>query len=281
MPRGQGYEEKNAQTDASSESHHNEGETAMNKCLMATITMGLILLFAQSGVAQNDALRLIASNGVKAVLEEVLPQAEKTIGHPVAAQFGTTADFKDKIAAGEEFDLAILAAEAIDDLNISGKTVRATRADISRVGIGIGIRAGATKPDIRTPEKLKQVLLNAKTITYAPKGASTPDVVKMIEALGIAEKLKPKTMLLQGSELTTAAVAEGRADYVITLISEILPVHGIELLGPLPADFQHYIGFAAAVSAHAKNPDAAKALIKYLTGPAVAPTYKAKGMEPR
>jgi molybdate transport system substrate-binding protein len=243
--------------------------------------MCLILVFAQGGAAQNTSVRLIASNGVKAVLEDVLPQAEKTIGCPVAAQFGTTADFKDKIAAGEEFDVAILAAEAIDDLNKSGKTVSATGADISRVGIGIGIRAGAHKPDISTPEKVKQVLLNAKTITYAPKGASTPDVVKMIEALGIAEKLKPKTMLLQGSELTTAAVAEGRADYVITLISEILPVHGIELLGPLPADFQHYIGFAAAVSALAKNPDAAKALIKYLTGPAVAPIYKAKGMEPR
>jgi molybdate transport system substrate-binding protein len=281
MRRGQGYGEKNAQTDAGSESHHNEGENAMNRGTIATITMGLILLFAQRGAAQNSAVRLIASNGVKAVLEDVLPQAEKAIGHPVAAQFGVTADFMDKIAAGEEFDLAILAAEAIDDLNKSGKTVTATRADISRVGIGIGIRAGAHKPDISTPEKVKQVLLNAKTITYAPKGASTPDVVKMIEALGITDKMKPKTMLLQGSELTTAAVAEGRADYVITLISEILPVHGIELLGPLPADFQHYIGFAAAVSAHAKNPDAAKALIKYLTGPAVAPTYKAKGMEPR
>jgi molybdate transport system substrate-binding protein len=247
----------------------------------AAVAVGFFLLFAQRGAAQNTAVRLIASNGVKAVLEDVLPQAEKTIGHPVAAQFGTTADFMDKIAAGQEFDLAILAAEAIDGLNKSGKTVTATRADISRAGIGIGIRAGAHKPDISTPEKVKQALLNAKTITYAPKGASTPDVVKMIEALGIAETLKPKTMLLQGSELTTAAVAEGRADYVITLISEILPVHGIELLGPLPADFQHYIGFAAAVSAHAKNPEAAKALIKYLTGPAVAPTYKAKGMEPR
>ena len=247
----------------------------------AAVALGLFLLFARAGAAQNGAVRMIASNGVKAVLEDVLPQAEKTIGHPVAAQFGVTADFMDKIAAGEEFDLAILASEAIDNLNKSGKTVTATRADISRAGIGIGIRAGAHKPDISTPEKVKQVLLNAKTITYAPKGASTPDVVKMIEALGIADKLKPKTMLLQGSELTTAAVAEGRADYVITLISEILPVHGIELLGPLPADFQHYIGFSAAVSAHAKNPDAAKALIKYLTGPAVASTYKAKGMEPR
>src|SRR6266849_8597703 len=111
----------------------------------AAVALGFFLLFAQRGAAQNTAVRLIASNGVKAVLEDVLPQAEKTIGHPVAAQFGTTADFKDKIAAGEEFDLAILAAEAIDDLNKSGKTVTATRADISRAGIGIGIRAGVHK----------------------------------------------------------------------------------------------------------------------------------------
>lgn len=248
---------------------------------IAAITATLIFVFAQKGAAQNAPVRLIASNGVKAVLEDLLPQAEKAIGHPVSAQFAPTADFMKKIAAGEDFDAVILTMEAIDSLNKEGKTASATRADISQAGIGIGIRAGAPKPDIRTPAALTKTLVNAKQITYAPNGASTPAILKMLEALGIAEKVKPKTLLLQGSDLTLAAVADGRAEYVITLISEILPAHGVELVGPLPSQFQQYVRFAAAVSSHTKNADAANALIAFLKGPAVAPVYKAKGMEPR
>jgi molybdate transport system substrate-binding protein len=134
----------------------------MKKRWMATIAASLIFMLAQTGAAQNAPVRLIASNGVKAVLDEVLPQAEKAIEHPVSAQFGTTADFMKKIEGGQDFDVVVLTAEAIDKLNKDGKTASPTRADLSQVGIGVGIRAGAPKPDIRTAAALTKTLVNAK-----------------------------------------------------------------------------------------------------------------------
>lgn len=242
---------------------------------------GFILLFAQALAAQNAAVGVLASNGVKGVMEEIVPQCERTVGHPLAMQFNTAAFLKERIEAGDAFDVALLTSEAIAGLSKEGKIAEGTRADISRVGIGIGIRKGAARPDISTPEAVKRVLLNAKSITYTPNGASAIWIGKMFEGLGIAEQLKAKIVPLQGADLTTASVAEGRTELVITLISEILTAPGIELLGPLPAQFQHYIGFAAGVSASAKNAAAASKVIQCFIGPAAAPAFKAKGMEPR
>jgi len=246
-----------------------------------SITIGFLFAFAQGTAAQTAEIRILASNGVKAVLEEILPQGERAIGHPLATQFNTTAALKDRIEGGEGFDVAILTSEVIDDLIHEGKIAGNTRAEVSRTGVGIGIRAGAPKPDIRTPEAVKRILLNAKSITYGDKGASRPSITRMLERLGISRDVQAKTFLVQQSEESTARVAEGRTELVITLISEILPVHGIELLGPLPPEFQNYISFAAGASAGGKNTEAARALIKFLTGPTAAPIFKARGMEPR
>ena len=135
----------------------------------------------------------------------------------------------------------IVTSEAIDDLIKAGKVARATRADLARSGIGVGIRRGAPRPDIRTPEALKRTLLSSKSLTYAGDGASRVHIEKMIERLGIAESMKPRIELTQGSARGLANVAAGQGDLAMTLISEILPVEGVELLGPLPAEFQSYV----------------------------------------
>ncbi len=122
-------------------------------------------------------------------------------------------------------------------------------------------------------------MLNVKAVAYAPQGASTPAITQMLESLGIADAVKSKTILLQGSDLTIAAVLDGRADFVITLVSELLPIKGLELLGPLPEKFQQYIKFSAAVGAKTKNAEAAKALVEFLAGPSALPVIKARGME--
>ena len=247
---------------------------------MAITITGIVFLFAEGAAAQAPAVRVLASNGVQGALNEIIPQCERAIGHPLAVEFGTTATLKPRIEGGEAFDFTLLTSEAIDALIKEGKVAADSRANAARVGIGIGIRADAAKPDVSTPEALKKVLLNAKSITYATAGASRPPTDKMLDRMGIADALKSKTLLLGGAEETTAAVRDGKAEILITLISEIMSAKGLQLAGPLPNEFQTYIAFAAGVSPNAKNAEAAKAAVKYLTGPKAAASYKAKGMEP-
>ena len=130
------------------------------------------------------------------------------------------------------------------------------------------------------PRTIKRTLASAKSITFAQDGASRPYIEKMLDQLGIADSVKPKTMLRQGSDASMALVAAGQAEMVITLVSEIMQAQGIELVGPLPDEFQNYVRFSAAANTHTKNADAANALIKFLTNPEVAPTFKAKGIQP-
>ncbi|MGH9679437.1 MAG: molybdate ABC transporter substrate-binding protein [Candidatus Acidiferrales bacterium] len=251
----------------------------MRKHSILAVAVVCAFLFSQRAAAQTGEVHVLASNGIKAVMEDLLSQSEHAIGATIAVQYMPTANVMQKIAAGEPFDVTIITPEATAELAKQGKTVDAG-TPISRAGIGIGIRRGAPRPDITTPEALKTALLGTKAIVYAPRGASTPAITHMLEALGIAEAMKAKTILLQGSDLTIAAVLDGRADFVMTLVSEMLPVNGLEVLGPLPDEFQHYISFSAAVSANSKNTEAANALIKFLAGPSAVPVIKARGMEP-
>jgi molybdate transport system substrate-binding protein len=247
---------------------------------IATIIAGVVFLYAEGMAAQAPAVRILASNGVQGALQEVTPQCERAVGHSLAVEFNTTAALKPRIEGGEAFDLTVLTSDAIDALSKEGKVVPGSRANIARVGIGVGVRKGAAKPEVSSPEALKKMLLNAKSITYAQAGASRPTIDKMLTELGIADALKAKTLLLPGAEETTQAVASGKAELLVTLISEIVSAKGMELAGPLPKEFQTYITFAVGVSPNANNPEAAKATAKFLAGSKVAAAYKAKGMEP-
>jgi molybdate transport system substrate-binding protein len=256
-------------------------EIASLRNVVTVTAAGFLFLFAQQAPAQTAPVRVIASNGVKGVLDEVRPQSEKAIGHPLSIEFGTTATLKKEIDAGAPFDVVILTSEAIDALAKDGKIAASTRHEVSRVGIGVGIRAGAAKPDIGTAEALKRSLLSAKSITYAKEGASRPTIDKMLERMGIVDAVKSKSLLLDGADQTSAAVAAGKTEILLTLISEIRSAPGVDFAGPLPAEFQNYVNFAAGISVHAKDAEASEALIKFLTGAKVAPAFKAKGMEPR
>jgi molybdate transport system substrate-binding protein len=252
----------------------------MRRIWISAITLVCAFLVAHRASAQAPDIHVLASNGIKAVVEDLLPQAEHAIGHSITVQFIPTANIKQKIEAGEPFDVAIITPEAIADLTKQGKTVGGSGTPISRAGVGIAIRKGSPRPDISTPEAIKSALLNVKAVAYAPQGASTATVTQMLDSLGITDAMKSKTVLLQGSDLTIAAVLDGRADFVITLVSELLPIKGLELLGPLPDKFQHYVSFSAATSAGAKDPVSANALIQFLAGPMALPVINARGMEP-
>jgi len=246
---------------------------------------GFLCLTTQPAAAQNtsrnDALRVLVSNGMKGTMEELQPQCEKAVGRSLAIQFGSTASLKKRIETGESFDVTIITTEAIGDLIKQGKLAGASRMDVGRSELGIGIRAGAPRPDIRTPEALKKTLKEAQSITFPQDGASRGSIEKMFERMGIAADVKPRIILAPGSGPATESVAAGRAAMVITLFSEIVPTHGVEILGPLPGEYQSDIRFGAATSATSRDPEAAKALIAFLSGPKAAPVLKAKGIEPR
>jgi molybdate transport system substrate-binding protein len=247
--------------------------------VVSAIAAVAAFLSTPNAAAQNTAVRVLVSNGVKAAMEQLQPQCERAIGHPLALQFHSTAAVKKQIEAGEGFDVTIITVEAIDDLTKEGRIAVGTRANLARSELGIGIRAGSAKPDIHTLEALKQTLRDAKSITYPEDGASRGYIENMFERMGIAAEVKPRIILAQGSGPATESVAQGKAAMVITLFSEIVPIHGVEILGPLPGEFRYDIRFAAAASSTTKNADAAKALIAFLAGPKALPILKAKGLE--
>lgn len=178
------------------------------------------LLFASLTVLGQSKIVVLSTNAVKSSMEKMLPQAEKAVGRPLAVEYSSTTSLKQRIADGATFDAAILTVDAMKDLVQQKKVSVAT--EVARGGIGVGIRAGAAKPDIRTGEALKQFLLKAKSIAYTENGASRPFIDAMLKQMGIAETLKTRTML-EPPGRAPELVGEGKAEVVLTLMSEILP----------------------------------------------------------
>jgi len=223
-------------------------------------------------------MKLLCSNGVKAVLLELIPQPERSTGTKLAITWASTAMLLDQIKGGADGDLTILTAEAIDALIAQGKLVAGSRVDLARSAIGIAVRQGAKKPDISSPAALKAALLAAKSICYSRTGISGIYFPTVLERLGIAEAMQGKIVIPEVG-MVGDVVVKGDAELGIQQISELLPVPGVEIVGPLPDELQKMTTFSAGVFATAKEPDAARALVKALTAPAVRPLYREKGME--
>ena len=249
--------------------------------IILALSAGLFVLFARGTPAQTADLRVMISDGMKPVVEELTPQIEKAIGRKLAEQFNSSKNLRDKIQNGESFDTAILSADILDDLIKQGKIAPGSRAELARTGMGVGVRAGAAKPDVSNPEEMKRALLNAKFISFNPTGASAPHTFAMIDRLGITNEIKPKLMLDAEAGRPQKNVIDGKADLVISLIPEIKFFPGVELAGPVPAEFQSYVNFAAGIAANSRDADAAKALIQFLGGPGAKEIIKTKGMEPQ
>jgi molybdate transport system substrate-binding protein len=247
----------------------------MKKAMMAA-TSAMLLAFGMS--AEAAEIKVLSSNALKSALEELAPQFEKTSGHKLMIVWGAAVPLRGQIEKGEVFDATILTTSGIDALIMQGKLDSATRTPLVRSAIGVVVRKGAPKPDISTTEAFKTALRNAKSIAYVEQGASGIYLKELFVRLGIADELKSKIKLAP----TAAAefVAKGGAEIGMTQISEILPIAGADLVGPLPADIQLYTSFAGANSTAAKQPDASKAFFKFLVTPDTAKVMKAKGLEP-
>ena len=226
----------------------------------------------------NAPIRVLSSNGVKAVIDDVRPEIERAMGRPLEIEFSTAASLKSRIEKGEAFEATILTPTLLDELVKQGHIAGDSVVNLARSGVGVAVREGAATPDVSTPDALKTTLLNAKSVAFTAEGQSRQTIEEAFNRLGIADAMRPKVMLT-GPMGGPAAVAKGEAELAMTLISEILPVPGVQLVGPLPADLQNYVSFAAARSAHAKDPGAADALLRQLSGPTMSAALEEHGME--
>jgi molybdate transport system substrate-binding protein len=246
--------------------------------LAAAAAMGVV--HGQAAAAAD--LKVLTAGAFKQVLLALAPTFEQQTGQKLAIENDTAGALAKRIAGGEAFDVAVLGPAAIDDLTKQGKFAPASRVVLAKVGVGVVVKAGAPKPDIGTVEAFKRAVLDAKSVAYidpASGGSSGIYVAGMLERLGLAAEVKPKAKLIPGG-LVADHIAKGEAELGIHQISEIVPVQGATLVGPLPAELQNYTTYAAAISASAQDSEAAKALVKLLSGPAAAPVIKEKGMEP-
>ena len=248
--------------------------------VVARVGAGMLGISLAGGAANATDIKILSSVGMKAIMEELGPQFERTTGHKLVMSFGIANVLKRQIDAGEPFDVAILTPPLIDELVKASKIAAGTRADIARIGIGVAIRAGAPKPDISTTEAFKSALLNAKSITFTKEGTSGIYLAGLLQRLGIAEAIQPKIKPLLTGGRVAEFVAKGEAELGIALINEILSFPGAELLRPLPPEVQDFTVFTTGVGANAKEPEAGGVLIKFLTAPSAASVIKAKGMEP-
>jgi molybdate transport system substrate-binding protein len=230
------------------------------------------------GSAVAAEIKLIGSTGVRAVVSELAPRFEKSTGHKVVTDFAVIAILKRRIEAGEAFDIVIPGPELIDELVKQGKVAADTRAAFGRTGVALGVRKGAPKPDISTPEKLKRVLLDARAVGHSREGQSGVHFRAALERLGIAQEMAPKLRAYDDGG-ASVALQKGEIDIAASGTGPILEMPGADYLGGLPPEVQSYVRFSIGVSTAAKDPQAARALVRYLTSPAVAPAFKAKGLE--
>jgi molybdate transport system substrate-binding protein len=248
------------------------------RIISLAVGLGLFVL-GQAGVANAAEIKVLCSSGIKAVVEDLVPRFERKTKHKVVVTYGLAVALKRQIDAGEPFDVAILTPQFIDEAIKGGKIAAETRTMIARVGLAIAIRSGAHKTDIGTIDAFKRALLDAKSIVYAKEGASGVAFTTLIGRLGIADDLRSKTKLAATGEEVSASVVRGESEFGVLPVSEILPVKGIEVLAPFPADVQSYIVMVAGVGQTASQAGVGRDLIKFLTAPAALPVIKAKGME--
>jgi molybdate transport system substrate-binding protein len=250
--------------------------------LTSTI-LATALTLAMSQLAESAEIKVVSGGAFKQVLTALATQYEKESGNKLDITYQTVGQHIALIRDGkEEFDVAVLTPDAIDNLAKDGKIVPGTRADLAKVGVGVVVKAGTPLPDISTVDAFKRTLLAAKSVAYIdPKagGSSGIYVAGLLERLGIADQINAKAKLIHGGAVADH-IADGEAEIGVHQISEILPVAGVTLVGPLPAEIQNFTVYSAGVSAAAKDSATARALIKFLSGPHALPIIKAKGMEP-
>ena len=240
-------------------------------------TLALLVPAGRAGAAEIKVLSTVALSEAWHALQ---PRFEAT-GHKLTLVLGTSGGINKRIADGEPGDVIVSTSSGIEGLGRAGKVTAGTSVPVARSQVGLAVRKGAPRPDISTPEALKQTLLAAKAVAYpdpAGGGASGIHLAKVLERLGIAQQVNARARL--GRAVPNGeAVVKGEADLAVQQIPELVAVPGVEVIGPLPGDLQNTTDFSAAVLATSRDPAAAKALVDFLRSPETVATLKARGFE--
>jgi molybdate transport system substrate-binding protein len=251
---------------------------------MKTIAFGAIFLAWFTAFATAAEIKVMISGGLTAAYRELVPKFEEATGHKVTTAYGpsmgtTVNAIPVRLARGEPADVLIMVGYALADLAKQGKVVATSQVDLVRSPIGMAVRAGASVPDISTVAGLKAALLAAKSVAYSDSASGVYVERELFKRLGIEDQLKPKSRAIP-AEPVGEVVARGDAEIGFQQISELLPVRGIKVVGPIPAEVQQITVFSAGIATGAAEAAAGKELIGFLASPASAPVFTKAGLDP-
>jgi len=224
-------------------------------------------------------IKVLSTLATREAFQELVPQFERASGRKVMTTWAGTVDIVKRISAGERYDLIIAAKSAIDDFIQSGRIENGSRVDIASTGIGIAVRRSAQRPDIRSAEALKRALLAAKAVGYST-GPSGVYLAALFERMGIAAEMKVKSRQIPPGATVGPLVASGDVEIGFQQISELLHVDGVDFVGPLPAEIQHITVISCGIPAGAKEPDAARVLVRFLAAPGARDAIERAGLQP-
>ncbi|HYM31578.1 MAG TPA: substrate-binding domain-containing protein [Candidatus Cybelea sp.] len=247
---------------------------------IGALSVSALLLGSQAGAAD---LQILAAGAVRAPVASLLPAFEAETGNKVHMTTGPVGDLAVKLESGTDADAVLLTPPVIDALVKLNLVIEGSRADLGSVSTVVAVKSGAPAPDVSSPDALKSALLAAKSIAYVdPKLGATSGIhfLKLLQQFGIADAVAAKTHLAEVGIGVSRMVADGTAEIGVTQKSEVIPVAGVNIVGPLPAPLQLTSIYSAGLVKNAKSPEAAQALVKYLTGPAGREKFKAAGFDP-
>jgi molybdate transport system substrate-binding protein len=248
-----------------------------------TVALLVVSLLLSAGRSSADEIRVMTSGAFTAALLDVTAEFERTTRHKivvVTTTMGTGAtSIPSRLQRREPGDVVIVAADSLDEFIKAGTVTAGSRVDLARSAIGMAVRAGAPVPDVSTVEAFTRALLDAKSIAYSASVSGVYLSTELFQRLGIADRVLPKSRRIEG-ERVGAVVARGDAEVGFQQVSELLPVPGITLTGPLPPGVQRVTVYAAGIASHSASPSAAKALVSFLVSPAAAPAVRKSGMQP-
>jgi molybdate transport system substrate-binding protein len=251
--------------------------------MMRRVFAGVMLFLGSLSAAGAAEIKVLSSGNMATILAAVTGEFERTTGHKLIIEYGSTTRMKSRVEADEPADLTINEKFVLEDLLRQARVETGTMVDIARSPLGIGVRAGAPKPDVSSVDGLKRTLLAAESIAYPDPSGGAQDgtyFVHLIRRLGIADQLKPKIELTKGGDAAGQAVASGSAQIGVAQRRNFISLNGVQLLEPLPDLPGIKFLMVAGVVAGAREPDGAMAFAKFLSSPSVAPVIRANGMEP-
>ena len=250
----------------------------ITSCLIASVFA--FVACATAIEAKSEDIRVLSGGGPQAALRAIIPQFESATGHHVLPTFALVTILQQKLAAGEKADLILLPVPLIAATEKSLPLRSEGRLVLARVGIAVIVRKGSTLPDISTPEAVRKLLLDARSVEF-----SMPDtpvggyLARMIEQMGIADAVRPKLVIRAAIDGGAQLVADGKVEVAMQLLSEVLSAEGTSIVGLLPSALQNFVTYGTAIPAYNDRPEPAIALIKFLSEPSKKEFWQAAGFE--